>query len=105
MRAMLVAMAMVWAGTAMAQGLPGLPGLGGGAAETPEQKRAFCQRVAGAAGRCALSGGFSLDMVALSGCLIRSLAPQDSLRVAMAANAARGNAGALLSQCGVGATP
>jgi hypothetical protein len=76
--------------------VPGLPGLG--AAETPEQKRAFCQRVAAAAVRC----GSPLDVTSLSACLMRDLPPQDSLRVAQVANSARGGAAALLSECGVG---
>ncbi len=66
--------------------------------ETSQQKREFCQRVAGAVLRC----GPSLDAVALSSCVIRTPPVQDSLRVAQAANAARGNASALLSECGVG---
>lgn len=78
------------------QGMPNLPGLGQ-AQETPEQKRAFCGRVAMAALRC----GPGFDVVALSSCLVRSLPPQDSLRVAQVANNARGSAGALLSDCGV----
>jgi hypothetical protein len=101
------------AAPALAQGLPGLgggsgggsglPGLGGipglGAQnETPEQKRAFCGRVASAAMRC----GPTLDVTALSSCLIRTLPPQDSLRVAQVANNSRGNASGLLSDCGVG---
>jgi hypothetical protein len=82
--------------TPQASGTPGLPWLGG--AETPEQKRAFCQRVAGAALRC----GPTLDIASLSACLMRSLPPQDSMRVAQVANSARGGASALLSECGVG---
>ena len=83
------------AAPAMGQGLS-LPGLGG--AETPEQKRAFCQRIAGAAMRC----GPSCDLASLSACLVRSLPPQDSMRVAQVASSARGSASALLSECGVG---
>lgn len=106
---------MLAAGGAAAQGLPGLglPGGGGGSGgglslpggipglggqrETPEQKREFCQRVAGAALRC----GPTLDMTALTTCLVRTLPPQDSLRVAQVANGARGNAASLLSECGI----
>jgi hypothetical protein len=107
MRVVIGMVAMLAAGPAAAQGfgLPGglsnIPGLGH-QQETPEQKRAFCQRAAGAAARCAASGGLSLDMVALSSCLVRTLPPQDSLRVAQVANSARGSAGALLSECGIG---
>ena len=82
-------------------GIPNIPGLSG-QAETPEQKRAFCGRVASAAARCGMAGGLSLDMVAITTCMVRSLPPQDSLRVAQVANSARGNAGAVLSECGVG---
>lgn len=99
MRVVLMAM-MLAAGPAAAQGLPNIPGLGGGA-ETPEQRRAFCTRVAGAAARCGLQGGLSLDMMAMTTCMIRTLPPADSLRVAGVANSARGNAGALLSECGI----
>ncbi len=85
-------------GTAGASRLLGtLPGLGG-QQETPEQKRAFCQRIAGAAFRC----GPTLDMANLSACLVRTLPPEDSLRVAQVANNARGNPSALLSDCGIG---
>jgi hypothetical protein len=124
MRAAWVALAMLAlavgpAGPAMGQGLP-VPGLGGGSGggatgggglggalgnipglgqpETPEQKRAFCQRVGGAALRC----GITLDATALTFCLVRTLPPQDSLRVAQVANSARGNAGSLLTECGIG---
>jgi hypothetical protein len=117
MRWGVVAVLAALAGPAMGQGLS-LPGLGGGGnsgggglggalgnipglggqRETPEQKREFCQRVAGAAMRC----GPTLDVTALSACLVRSLPPQDSMRVAQVANNARGNAGALLSECGIG---
>jgi hypothetical protein len=96
---------LAMAPSARAQGLPGgIPGLSGvpglgSAQETPEQKRAFCQRVAGAAARC----GLTLDVTALTSCLVRSLPPQDSLRVAQTAERARGNAGALLGDCGISA--
>lgn len=123
MRAGLVALVMLAvAGPAMGQGLS-VPGLGGGGSgssgsggglgglggslgnipglgqpETPEQKRAFCQRVGAAALRC----GITLDATALTSCLVRSLPPQDSLRVAQVANNARGNASSLLTECGIG---
>lgn len=93
------------AGPVMAQGLPGFGGGGlpGGIPgltqpETPEQKRAFCQRVGAAALRC----GPTLDATALSACLVRTLPPPDSLRVAQVADRARGSAASLLSECGVG---
>lgn len=76
--------------------LGSIPGLG--QPETPEQKRAFCQRVAGAAARC----GLGLDVTALSACLVRTLPAQDSMRVAQVANAARGSASSLLTECGIG---
>jgi hypothetical protein len=103
MRAVLVALAVFVSAPALGQGfgLPNIPGLGT-QQETPEQKRAFCQRAAGAAARCAASGGLSLDMVGLTSCLVRTLPPQDSLRVAQVANSARGSAGSLLSECGIG---
>ncbi len=88
--------ALLAAQPAMAQGLPNIPGLGAPQAETPEQKRAFCGRVALAALRCG-----TLDVVGLTTCLVKSLAPQDSLRIARVAQAANGNAGALLTECGV----
>ena len=61
--------------------------------QTPEQRRAFCGRVAEAAVSCGTS-----EMVALLPCFIRSLPAQDSAR---AANATRGNLGGLLQECGV----
>lgn len=66
--------------------------------QTPEQKRAFCTRVAGAARQC----GLTMDMTALGACLIRSMPGEDSARVARIANTARGSPMALLSECGVG---
>lgn len=66
--------------------------------QTPEQKRAFCTRIAGAARQC----GLTLDMTVLGTCLMRSLPGEDSARVARIANTARGNPSALLSECGVG---
>lgn len=114
MRAAWILAVVFLAGPAMGQGLslpPGLGGGGGGASrgpqgmipglgqpETPEQKRAFCQRVGQAAMRC----GLGLDVTALSACLIRTLPAQDSMRVAQVANSARGDAGSLLTECGIG---
>ncbi len=119
MRARWILAVALLAGPAMGQGLQLPPGLGGGGSggtsrslpggaqgmipglgqpETPEQKRAFCQRVAQAAMRC----GLGLDVTALSACLIRTLPAQDSMRVAQVANSARGNAGSLLTECGIG---
>lgn len=100
--ALALALALAFVAPAFGQGVS-LPGALGGSSglsqpETPQQKREFCQRVAGAALRC----GPTLDAVALSSCLIRTLPAQDSLRVAQAANAARGSASALLSECGIG---
>jgi hypothetical protein len=98
------------AGTAAAQGLPGLgggvpglqniPGLGQ-QPETPEQKRAFCQRIGGAAARCMTQGGLSLDMVGITACAMRGLPPQDQLRVAQVADRSRGSAASLFSECGI----
>ena len=65
--------------------------------QTPEQRRAFCTRVGQAAMRC----GLSLDMNALSACLIRTLPPEDSARAARVINVSRGSPGALLNECGV----
>ena len=115
MRATVLVMLVALAAPAAGQGLS-VPGLGGGGSgggglgglgsipglgqpETPEQKRAFCQRVGGAATRC----GLTLDMTALSACLVRTLPPQDSMRVAQVSNNARsGGVSALLSDCGIG---
>jgi hypothetical protein len=94
-------------GSAMAQGLslPGMGGQGGSATDalrgafaeqTPEQKRAFCGRVAQAAAGCG-----TIDMTALSACLIRTLPAQDSARVARVANASRGNVSGLMQECGI----
>ncbi len=93
-----VALVLAAFAPASAQAPPNLPGLGSAQPETPEQKRAFCLRVGSAALRC----GTGLDVPALATCLIRTLPPQDSLRVATLANTARGNFGALLAECGVG---
>jgi hypothetical protein len=77
--------------------LGNIPGLG--QPETPEQKRAFCQRVGSAAARC----GLTLDMTALSACLVRTLPPQDSMRVAQVSQSTRGGGlSALMSECGIG---
>ena len=95
-------------GSAMAQGLslPGMGGQGGSATDTlrgafaeqtPEQRRAFCGRVAQAAAGCG-----TIDMTALSACLIRTLPAQDSARVARVANASRGNVSGLMQECGIG---
>jgi hypothetical protein len=94
-------------GSAMAQGLslPGMGGQGGSATDalrgafaeqTPEQKRAFCGRVAQAAAGCG-----TIDITALSACLIRTLPAQDSARVARVANASRGNVSSLMQECGI----
>lgn len=94
--------ALLVATPAFAQGLPSIPGLqnipglGAPQAETPEQKRAFCGRVAMAAVRCG-----TLDVAGLTTCLVRTLPPQDSIRIARVAQAANGNAGALLTECSV----
>jgi hypothetical protein len=103
-------LALLAAGPAMGQGLgQGVPGLGrslpaipGFTAqpETPQQKREFCQRVASAAGRCAMSGAVST--AALTSCLVQSLPAQDSVQLAQVAQSARGSAASLLSECGVG---
>jgi hypothetical protein len=94
-------------GSAMAQALslPSMGGQGGSATDalrgafaeqTPEQKRAFCGRVAQAAAGCG-----TIDMTALSACLIRTLPAQDSARVARVANASRGNVSGLMQECGI----
>lgn len=119
MRRTLVLITLLAAGPAAAQSLPSipslpsLPGIGGGGGssstsvpnipglgqqQTPDQRRAFCQRVGDAASRC----GVSLDVMALSACVIRTLPAEDSMRVAQVANNARGNAGSVLSECGIG---
>lgn len=95
---------------AMAQGLsiPGLGGQGGSgggtlgalqgafAQQTPEQRRAFCGRVGQAAMRCG-----TIEMAALSACLMRSLPPQDSARVARVAQSTGGNVSGLMNECGL----
>lgn len=111
-----VLMLLAGGAPASAQGFS-VPGLGGGGAggsrsgnplgnipglgqpETPEQKRAFCQRVGSAATRC----GLTLDMTALSACLVRTLPAQDSMRVAQVSQSTRsGGVSALMSECGIG---
>ena len=53
------------AGTAEHPGLGNaIPGLS--KPQTPEEKRAFCGRAAGAAAKCAGAGGLSLDAVGLT---------------------------------------
>lgn len=110
MRLALAMIGVLAAGPGLAQGLPlglnlpgrgtaGLPGLLA-PAETPQQKREFCQRVAAAAGRCAMSGGVA--MPTLAACLVQGLPAQDSMRVAQVAQAARGSVAGLMSECGIG---
>jgi len=95
----------VEAATAQGLSIPGLGGQGGSAAEalrgaigeqTPEQRRAFCGRVSQAAIACG-----TIDIMALSACLVRTLPAQDSARVARIANATRGNVGGLMQECGL----
>jgi hypothetical protein len=75
----------------------GIDALRGAFAEqTPEQRRAFCGRVAQAAVSCGTT-----DMAALLACLIRTLPAQDSARAARIANATRGNVGELIHECGI----
>ena len=95
---------------AFAQGLsiPGLGvqgGSGGGslgalqgafAQQTPEQRRAFCGRVGQAAMRCG-----TIEMTALSSCLVRTLPAQDSARVARVAQSTGGNVSGLMNECGL----
>ena len=84
-------------GTASAQGLGAVDAVRSAFAhQTPEQRRAFCSRVAQAAASCG-----SIEMPALSACLIRTLPAQDSVRVARVANATRGNVGILMQECGI----
>ena len=102
-----VALFVISTGSALAQGLssPGPGGQGGSATDalrgafaeqTPEQRRAFCGRVAQAAVTCGTS-----DMAALLACLIRTLPAQDSARAVRVANATRGNLGGLIQECGI----
>ncbi|TDH61843.1 hypothetical protein E2C06_15045 [Dankookia rubra] len=102
-----VALAVLLAGPAAAQGLPNIPGLGNaipglGRPQTPEEKRAFCGRAASAAARCVGAGGLSLDAVGLTSCLMKSMSPQDSLQLAQVAQRTGGSAGNLLGECGIG---
>lgn len=116
MRRFLVMVALLAVGPATAQSLPSMPSLpsiGGGSSgggsglpnipglgqqqQTPDQRQAFCRRVGEAASRCG-----TLDVMALSTCVIRNLPAEDSMRVAQVANNARGNASSVLSECGVG---
>lgn len=84
-------------GPASAQGLSAVDAMRGAFADqTPEQRRAFCGRVAQAAANCG-----TIDMPALSACLIRTLPAQDSVRVARVANATRGNISGLVQECGM----
>ena len=103
----LLALIVISCGSAVAQGLSGpAPGGQGGSAadalrgafaeQTPEQRRAFCGRVAQAAVSCG-----TVDMPALLTCLIRTLTVQDSARAARIANATRGNVGELVNECGI----
>ena len=102
-----VALLVISTCSALAQGLsaPGPGGQGGSATDalrgafaeqTPEQRRAFCGRVAQAAVTCGTS-----DMAALLACLIRTLPAQDSARAVRVANASRGNVSELMRECGV----
>ena len=95
----------VEASNAQGFSIPGLGGQGGSAADalrgafaeqTPEQRRAFCGRVSQTAIGCG-----TIEMVALSACLVRTLPAQDSARVARVANAARGNVSGLMQECGL----
>ena len=102
-----LALVMISTGSAVAQGLSG-PGSGshGGsttdalrgvfAEQTPEQRRAFCGRVAQAAVSCGTT-----EIAALLACLIRTLPVQDSARAARVANASRGNVSELMRECGI----
>ncbi len=107
MRHVVMVAVLLLAAPAWGQGIsiPGLGGSGGGAADalrgafgeqTPEQKRAFCTRV----GQAALGCG-TKEIAALSACLIKTLPPQDSARVARVANSSRGNVGGLMQECGL----
>lgn len=100
----LLALIVFSIGPALAQGLsaPGQSGSatdalrGAFAEQTPEQRRAFCSRVAQAAVSCGTS-----DMAALLACMIRTLPAQDSARAARVANATRGNLSGLIHECGI----
>ena len=107
MRGTLALVLLFATGPASAQfSMPSMPNLGSQvpgaqalAPQTPEQRRAFCQRVATAAASC----GLGIGAQALTACLVRTLPTQDSLRVARVANETRGDATALLRECGMGA--
>ena len=99
--------ALALCGGAVAQGLSGTgQGSNGGSAtdalrgafaeQTPEQRRAFCGRVAQAAVSCGTT-----EIAALLTCLIRTLPVQDSARAARVANASRGNVSELMRECGI----
>ena len=102
-----LALVTISTGSAVAQGLSGTsPGSNGGSAadslrgalaeQTPEQRRAFCGRVAQAAVSCGTT-----EIAALLACLIRTLPVQDSARAARVANASRGNVSELMRECGI----
>jgi hypothetical protein len=102
-----LALISISAGSVMAQGVsgPGPGGHGGSATDvlrgafaeqTPEQRRAFCGRVAQAAVSCGTT-----EVAALLACLIRTLPAQDSARAARVANASRGNVSELMRECGI----
>jgi len=94
---LMVLMLAIPVGNATAQGLSAVDAVRGAFADqTPEQRRAFCGRVAQAAASCG-----TIEMPALSACLIRALPTQDSVRVARVANATRGNIGGLVQECGI----
>lgn len=91
------ALILMSAGSAIAQSGSAVDVLRGAFAEqTLEQRRAFCSRVAQAAVSCGTT-----DMAALLACMIRTLPAQDSARAARIANAARGNVGGLIHECGI----
>ena len=102
-----LALIMISTGSAVAQSLSGTgSGTNGGSAtdalrgafaeQTPEQRRAFCSRVAQAAVSCGTT-----EIAALLACLIRTLPAQDSARAARVANASRGNVSELMRECGI----
>ena len=91
------ALITISASSALAQSGSAVDVLRGAFAEqTPEQRRAFCGRVAQGAVSCG-----TVDMPALLSCLIRTLPVQDSARAARIANATRGNVGELVNECGI----
>lgn len=99
-----LALIMMSASSAVAQGLSG-SGQGASATDvlrgafadqTPDQRRAFCARVAQAAVSCGTA-----DMGALLACLIKTLPAQDAARAVRVANGTRGNVSGLLQECGV----